>query len=132
MYGLIYDNHFSTCTKCAPNCLDCNDNAGTCKKCFSTRYLSDSGKCETCGISNCKACQSGQCVQCFNLQTLVDGKCVNCQDNCVTCANKAPTVCTSCISFLYGALPDNKGDCVVCDNECLSCNPLNTSICLKC
>ncbi len=77
--------------------------------------------------SGCNASNITQCTSCAMGLQLIDGACISCSANCLSCFNGQCQTCKD------GLLPNSNGVCVLaCVLPCLSCVDNQPSVCLSC
>lgn len=110
----------SICSKCLPNCFECENNSA-CTNCNSGYYLSSSNTCLKCS-SSCLTCTSTECTSCRSPLVLYDGTCIR---KCPTNTYELNRICTSC-----------GNNCKKCSgNKCIACENDHTLVlgkCIKC
>ncbi|ELP89926.1 protein serine/threonine kinase, putative [Entamoeba invadens IP1] len=112
------------CLQCDSTCYNCTGLATNCTSCVEGERYYFNGVCNIC--ENCKTgkCYSYpiMCSQCDDGYYSLNGICVLCHSNCLTCDTQS-TNCTSCYDGTY--LYDNK--CLPCDTSCTTnyCDTFN-------
>ncbi|ELP83881.1 protein serine/threonine kinase, putative [Entamoeba invadens IP1] len=141
-YYLTNSAQESQCLKCDLNCAidKCVNDVG-CTQCLNGFYMSALNTCTLCD-SNCKTCDSIStfCTSCVTRKFLMNGKCVNCDENCDLNFCVENIGCTKC-KETYILTTDNKCTCPknnyqnfsgLCDScyngisNCLSCSVTNS------
>ena len=151
------------CAACSSSCNTCKTTDYQCITCKSGSYLMGTNcvslcldgfwgdktdyTCKICD-SSCNTCvppgKSSNCSSCKAETYLLNGKCINCDNNCYTC-DILPTSCTSCNGSKYlfnetcsQTCPDKyypntlDNTCSPCNSPCLTCYGSLTSNCLSC
>ncbi len=116
------------CDFCPKNCFNCT-NSSECVTCQPGFVLTPANRCRKCSIkcSNCEPSNITKCTSCSRGLQLLNGDCVSCPDNCLSCSNG---LCADCKN---GYSPNSNGVCVLnCKLPCITCVDNQPTQCLSC
>ena len=130
------------CRYCPDNCLSCSFSvnlAGVeCIRCANGFYKTTTSyglqTCQPCSNKGCSLCSPSAsnsnlttCIYCPMFSSLVNGNCIKCPQDCVTCETNDEGVACSACGIGFGLVNNS---CIDCPMGCSSCK--NASSCEVC
>ncbi|EAR86624.2 transmembrane protein, putative (macronuclear) [Tetrahymena thermophila SB210] len=121
-----------SCQQCDQSCQECQGGSKQdCTSCKQNLFLAQDGSCQTCNTAQGYYISDGKCLKC-------DNNCLTCQAQSTTCIScKSPQIlnlssqCVNCDQNNgYFVSPQNI--CNPCDASCLTCSGPNKTDCNSC